>query len=344
MDRSRSLRRFWPALLLLPLLLAGGHMLLWRWMAGQIEASFAIWADARRAQGWMVAHGTPVRGGWPFAATLRLPAMRMEGGGATVPGGVTWSAEAMTLRVVLPRLGDLEVEAEGVQRLTLGEAAFPFTADRMVATLALEPGVPPHEGRFTADRLRVGLPAGALELRSLTGRVDTKASATEGEPALTLAFDARDMVLPSAGPLGRTVEYLQGEVAVTGPVPGGRVPTRRAEVWRDAGGTLELRGLSLRWGPMDVEAAATMALDDRLQPMGAGTLQVTGAGQALSALAAGGAIGSRAAVTAQAAVAFLGRSGPDGASQVELPLTIENRTLAVARIPLARLPVVAWPP
>ncbi|PZW46601.1 hypothetical protein C8P66_10998 [Humitalea rosea] len=343
MDRSFSPRRFWPALLLLPLLLAGGHMLLWRWMGGQIESSFAAWADARRAQGWVVAHGTPIRGGWPFAATLRLPAIRVQGGAATVPGGVIWSAEAMTLRVVLPRLGDLEVEAEGVQRLTLGEAAFPFTADRMVATLALEPGVPPHEGRFSADRLRVGLPSGTLDVRSVTGRMDTKASATEAEPALTLAFDARDMGLPMAGPLGSAVEYLRAEFAVTGPVPGGRVPAQRAEVWRDAGGTLELRELALRWGPMDVEAAATMALDEGLQPMGAGTLQVMGAGEALSALAAAGAIGSRAAVTAQAAVAFLARSGADGASRVELPLTIENRTLAVARIPLSRLPVVVWP-
>jgi len=344
MERPFSLRRLWPVLLLVPVLLAGGHALLWRWMAGQIETSFTDWADARRAKGWVVAYGTPVRGGWPFAATLRLPAVRLAGGSATIPGGLTWTAEAMTLRVVLPRLGDLEVEAEGVQRLTLGEASFPFTADRVLATMALEPGVPPHAAQFSADRLRVGLPGGALEVRALSGDLDTKASATEAEPALSVSLDVQDVLLPMPGPLGRRLEHVRAELSVTGPVPGGRVPARRAETWRDGGGTVEVRSLSLQWGQMTVEAAATMALDEALQPMGAGTLQVEGASEALSALSAAGVIGRRAAVTAQAAVAFLARpTAEGGAARVEVPLTVENRTLAMARIPLLRLPTLTWP-
>ncbi|WP_431282683.1 DUF2125 domain-containing protein [Humitalea sp. 24SJ18S-53] len=343
--RFLSRRRWWLLLLiLLPLLVAGGHTLLWRWMGAQIEQSFAAWADARRAQGWTIAHGPPEHGGWPFAATLRLPEIRFVGAAGTVPGGLEWTAETLTLRVALPNIGELEVEPEGFQRLRLGDAEAPFIADRMLAVFALEPGVPPRDGRFAADRLRVGMAGGALELRAATGRFESRMSATEAEPALLIALEARDILLPMPGPLGRAVTLLQTEVAMTGPIPGGRQPTRRAATWRDAGGTFDLRSLTLQWGDVTLEGAATLALDDQLQPMGAGTLRLTGASEGLAALAEAGAVGARAAFTAQAMVAFMGRPGPEGGPpQIDVPLTLENRTVAIARIPLARMPALVWP-
>lgn len=337
--------RWWLLLpVLLPLALAGGHTLLWGWMGGQIEQAFAAWAEARRAQGWTIDHGPPERGGWPFAATLRLPEVRFVGAAGTVPGGLEWHAETLTLRVMLPNITELEVEPEGFQRLRLGEAEAPFIADRMVAVLALEPGVPPRDGRFAAERLRIGLAGAALEVRATTGRFEARMSATEAEPALLVALEARDIRLPVAGPLGRTISLLQTEVAMTGPVPGGRQPTRRAATWRDAGGTLDLRSLAMRWGDVALEGAATLALDDQLQPMGAGTLRLTGASEGLAALASAGAVSARSVLAAQAMVAFMAQPGPEGGPpQIDVPLTLENRTLAIARIPLTRLARLIWP-
>ncbi|GGG33399.1 hypothetical protein GCM10010964_21590 [Caldovatus sediminis] len=332
--------------------LAAGHALLWRWTGDRIETSFEAWARTRRATGWQVEHGPPQRGGWPFAATLRLPGFRLAGGGATLPGGMDWQAEALVLRVALPRLDRLVVEAHGRQRLRLAATEIPFAADRLEAALPLAAEVLPREADLRAERLRLraGAGAGALEVERAQAHLETSTTAIEGEPAVLLAFAAEGITLPprAAGgnPLPRRAESLAGELVLSGPVPlGRRDPVTRAEAWRDAGGTLELRSIALRWGPVGAEAQATLTLDEALQPMGAGTVRVSGVGPAIEALAAEGALTPRGAATARTVLALLARTPAEGGpSRVELPITLEDRTLSLGgRLQLARLPPLAWP-
>ena len=110
-------------------------------------------------------HGTTRRGGWPLSATLTVPGLRLAGGAATLPGGMEWQSEALRLRVAPPWLDRLRVEMLGPQRLRLGATEVPFAADRLETILPLEPGVLPREGSFEAERLRLGTPSGAAEMR-----------------------------------------------------------------------------------------------------------------------------------------------------------------------------------
>jgi hypothetical protein len=332
--------------------LGAGHAVLWRATAAELERGWQSWVGLRRAQGWRVEHAPPVRGGWPLAATLTLDRLRMDGAAATLPGGAALAADRVVLRVVLPRLDRLHVDLPGQQRLRLGEAEFPFTADTLSVLLPLEPGTPPSAAEAVAERLRIGTPAGGIEVRSARLSVEGSASATEAEAALTLTLAAEGVELPSGSvpttsvgtPFGRLVESVSAELAVSGPLPPGRVPSARAEAWRDGGGTLELRALALRWGPVGAAAAATLAFDEGLQPMGAGTLRLTGAAQALDALAEAGLVGRRAAGTARSVLPLLSRpSAENGQPEIEVPVTLEDRTLALARIPVLRLAPLAWP-
>ncbi|MGG5810728.1 DUF2125 domain-containing protein [Falsiroseomonas sp. CW058] len=336
--------------LLAVVVLAAAHAALWRYMASQLEQGLATWTQVRRAQGWRVEHAPPLRGGWPFSATLSLATLRIQGGGATLPGGLVYTSEGVVLRVTLPRLDRLRVELHGPQRLRLGEAEFPFVADSLVAILPLEQDTPPREAEVLAERLRVGTPGGALEVRTGRLTVEGSSSATEAEPALALGVALEGVDLPAAPAgqaglaFGRRVASLGADLALTGPVPPGRQPVTRAEAWRDGGGTLELRSFALRWGPVGAQAAATLALDDALQPMGAGTLRLAGAAEALDALAEAGLVGRRAAGTARAVLPLLSRPAADGTGpEVEVPFTLEDRTLAVARIPVTRLAPWTWP-
>lgn len=359
----RAARRRWlrpaPLLLGLTVLLAGlaaAHAMLWHWMGGRLEEGFTAWAQSRRAQGWRVEYGTPQRGGWPFSATLRLPDFRLSGGDATLPGGIDWRVPALDLRVVLPRLDELRIEPKGPQRLRLGALELPFAADRLTGLLPLQADVLPRGGEFRADRLRLGLPGtaadggpGGLEIRRLEVTLDTRSSATEGESAIALSVQSQGITLPSLSqgrswPLGPRIETAGLTASLTGPLPVGRVPTRRAEIWRDAGGVLELRDVTLRWGPTAASAAATLALDEALQPMGAGTVRLVGAQEALSMLGAGGVIDARTAETASRMAALLARPGGEGEPpQIELPLTLQDRRLSLARLPVLRLPELVWP-
>ena len=354
---GRLLLRGLLGLALLAALLAAGHALLWRWMGSQLEAGFQDWAAQRRALGWRVDHAAPLRGGWPLAATLILPRFRLEGGGATLPGGMEWQADALVLRLAPPRLDRLVVEMPGRHRLRLGTLELPFAADRLVATLPLEAGVLPREAQVAAERLRLGTPAGAIEARDASLGIETRMTAIEGEPAVTLRFAAGDVLLPpgsapgpgdatgpAVGVLGRAVETARLELELTGPVPPGRGPAAKAEAWRDGGGTLELRGLELRWGPLAATGAATLTLDEALQPMGAGTLRVAGAGEVLQAAAQAGLLTRQAAATGRGVLRLLSRTpAAGGPAELDVSLTLEDRVLMAARMRLAQLPEWRWP-
>ncbi|MCB4820240.1 DUF2125 domain-containing protein [Roseicella aerolata] len=334
---------------LLAALLAAGHALLWRWMGSQLEAGFRDWAAQRRAMGWRVEHAAPARGGWPFAATLALPQFRLEGGGATLPGGMEWQADALVLRLALPRLDRLAVEMPGRHRLRLGALDLPFAADHLLATLPLERDVLPREARLTAERFRLGTPGGAVEALSAELEIETRMTAIEGEPAVALRLAAGDMQLPAAagaavGVLGRSVESALLGLVLTGPVPPGRFPAAKAEAWRDGGGTLELRTASLRWGPVAGTATATLTLDEALQPMGAGTLRLAGGGEALQAAAQAGLLSRQAAATGRTVLRLLSRVPAEGGPPLlEVPLVLEEQVLTASRVPLAMLPRWNWP-
>jgi hypothetical protein len=352
MDRkppSRLPRRLVLLLALGLVALGAGHAVLWRSMANGLEQGWQSWVQLRRAQGWRVDHAEPVRGGWPLSATLTIARVRLEGGAATLPGGVALTATPLVLRVSLPWLDRLFVEFPGQQRLRLGAAEFPFAADLLVATVPLEPDTPPSAAELMGERLRIGTPAGGVEVRSLTLTASGSASATDTEPALALRLGAEGVELPAAPvrgaeALGRSIQTLAADLWVSGPVPPGRAPSLRAEAWRDGGGTLELRALALRWGAVGAQAAATLALDEALQPMGAGTLRISGAAAALETLVEAGVVGRRAAATARGVLPLLSRpSAETGAPEVEVPVTLEDRVLALARIPVLRFAPLDWP-
>ncbi|MBE9605788.1 DUF2125 domain-containing protein [Acetobacteraceae bacterium H6797] len=344
--RPSSRRGFRLALVALAaiVLLGIGHTLLWRWMGNQLEAGLRSWTEARRAQGWEVDYGTPVRGGWPLAATLTLPNLHLVGGGTAVPGGIDWQAGAVTLRVGLPHVQTLIIDLPDPQRLGTHLGDLSFAAERLEGRVTMVSGIPPREAEIIAEGLRVGTASGALTVRSLNATVDSRSTATESEAAVMLKAHAEDAQLPQPSPLGQTVQSVDLEAALTGPTPPGRQPRERAAAWRDSGGTLELRSLTMHWGQLGLSGAATMALDGNLQPMGAGTLRLTGAEALVDALASTGTIDPRNAGLVKAMLSLVTTKPADGgAPQVELPLTLERQRLSAARIPLMKMPAIDWP-
>ncbi|GAA0603005.1 hypothetical protein GCM10009416_45860 [Craurococcus roseus] len=288
-------------------------------------------------------HGPPRRGGWPFSASLALPGFRMEGGAGLLPGGVDWRTEALTLRVSPSRPDRLALEAPGRHRLRLGEAELPpFTAGRLDAALPLRPDGdgPPDEAGATARALRVG----AVEVASASVDLDARRG---GASAGTLRASAAGVVLPPALPgtdrLGRVVHRIGLDLALTGAVPPGGDPARRAAAWRDGGGALEVRAADARWGEAAASASATLALDGALQPAGTGVLRLAGGEALLEAASAAGLLSPFNAAAAGVALRALSRPPPEGGpARAELPLALRDRTLRLGPIALVRFPALDW--
>jgi hypothetical protein len=294
-----------------------------------------------------VSYGPPERLGWPFAAAVRFPGLTIASGPAS-PVAFVWAAGTAEARIAPPDLWLLELDLPDPQLLLVDGVELRFAAERLTIRFRVEGAAPPQGATLEASRLRLALPGlmpgGTAEAAALAASLATRPDATEAEAALTLSLSAQGVRLPQEGPLGRFVEEAALTLTASGPVPGRRGLRQRAETWRDAGGTVALSGVTLRYGPLRAEGEATLALDAALQPMGAGRLATTGHDAALSALAAAGVIPRATAVQAGLALRLVQRV-PEGGGEprAELPLLLENRRLSALGIPLARLPRLSWP-
>ena len=348
----RLRRRLWIIVLAAPLLLAAADTLYWRLVERDLSDGFAAWLAGRSASGWTVIAGQPVRGGWPLAATLTVPAVSVKGGDPDIPGGLTWSSERLVLRIALLRPKVLEIASEGAQHLRFAEGMeIPYTADRLRVTLPLLPGAPPRTAALTVHDLRAGIPAGrgaaaSLTIGSLRLHLESRPAAQAGDAALAFLLDAEAIGPPASisRSLGPRIASLTLQGSLDGPVPRTHALTERATGWRDGGGTLEIQRVAIHWGPLDLAASATLALDEQLQPMGTGSARVVGYAETLDALAAHGAISRSAATAAKAVLSLLAHSPEDGSPpDVEVPLTLQYRTLSMRQVPLVRLPELDWP-
>jgi hypothetical protein len=149
---------------------------------------------------------------------------------------------------------------------------------------------------------------------------------------------------PTKWPLGSSVASLSLEGSLDGPIPPPADPGSFLAAWRDAGGSLEVQKFSILWGPLSLTAAATLALDDQLQPMGAGTSRITGYDATLDALAGNGVLTRSAATAAKAVLSLMANAHTGGESaEVDVPLTLQYRTLSMRQVPLIRFPELDWP-
>lgn len=337
------------AVVLVVALLAGGHFLLWRWAEIQLEQGLAQQIGMWRAQGWRVATGTPVRGGWPLHARLSVPTVALAGAFGP-PGGIAWSAPRVVLDVALLRPHQLVVEIAGEQHLRIGPGpAIPVQAEQARTVIPLEPGVPPTGLDLTLIGLRVGPPGAALRAAHATLGLSEPPAATPGAPALSVVLQADAVTLPPAPggaswALGGTIASLSLAADVNGPLSAIADPQARAEAWRDGGGTVAVRRLALRWGPLDLDGTATLGLDGALQPIGTAQLRLIGQAQTLDALAAGHVLAPQVARAAKAVLALMAQTPKAGGPpEVDVPLALRDRTLTMGRIPLLRLPQLLWP-
>ena len=341
-------RRTWILAVGLLATLPVADAIAWKIAVGRLEAGFDAWAEAARTSHWSVARGKVVASGWPWAATLRIDNVAIEGGNALVPGGASWFAPGLVLRIPLMRPRSMDIEVRGEQRLRSGTTPeVRLTGSRLLAVAGLGSRDEPGDLEILADQPKLTSDGGTLaSAERVRLYIEVPSAAGGAEGARAFAFSTEGIVLPSSirWPLGNTIARLDCDGTMEGPIPPPQAPSAWATAWRDGGGSLQLQNLVLNWGPLSLMAAATLALDDQLQPMGAGTSRVTGYAATLDALANSGALSRSAATAAKAVLSLLAGVPGDGEPQdVDVPLTLQYRTLSMRQVPLLRLPEIEWP-
>jgi hypothetical protein len=342
---ARRAARGWGSLLLLLVLACGGaYIAYWRIAAGRIKAEFAAWVHDRRAEkldvswralrvtGFPTAFRVVLKGAaFRYAALSPAPVLRVPAlSGSARPWDPTeWRLAAprgLTAEIAGPA-GRAPItlaarSATGAVSVALsGGAAIWLTLENTVAA----------EGA----RVAVGLADSWLVLPARPPRAHT-------EPLFGIALRLQRMRLPVAvAPLGNTIDDLSAGLTIKGALPPGPL-IRAISAWRDAGGTVELDHLRLRWGALGAKGAGTMALDRDLQPIGGFSGAIEGYGEILTALVRSGRMSAQEAGLARLALTMLAKAGPDGRPEIATSFTIENGEMYLGPARLGPAPRIGW--
>jgi hypothetical protein len=341
-------RRLWIPVVGLLIVVPVADAILWRFAVGRLEAGYLGWVANSKTAGWTVTRGRAIASGWPWAASLEMTNVAIEGGETLVPGGVAWHAAQLIVRVPLMHPHSLEIEMPGAQRFRAGTAPeVTLSGARVRAVASLGSPDQARDIEVLGDQPELATnPGGILTADRVRVHIQLPPLVRPGDAAPSFSFSATAVVLPATThwALGNTIAQLDFDGTMEGPVPPAQPAAQWAAAWRDGGGSLQLQNLVMAWGPLNLTASATLALDDQLQPMGAGTSRMTGYGATLDALAASGVLSRSAATAAKAVLSLLAGTPGDGdPADVDVPLTLQYRTLSMRQVPLLRLPEVEWP-
>lgn len=338
----RFRRRLWIVSLAVLLLLGVAVTLAWYLATRHLMTGFTDWQASMREAGWRVDAGRPVASGWPFAATVTIPAVEIADGGHAVPGGVDWSAGGVRLRIAAWHPATLIGSAEGRQSLDVAGEKVEFAAEWMGVAIPLEFGKPPRSADVTVTKLRLG--AGGLESLHALLTFPPPAEPKAPTVGISLHADAITLTGEAANALGSRIASLGLEAALSGTLAPSDDPRTMAANWRASGGSLQIRDFRLLWGPLNLTGRGTLGLDEHLQLEGNGNAHAVGYAETLDALAAHAVLSRSAATAAKAVLSLLASYPANGAApSVDVPLTLKDGTLAMHQVPLVRLPQLVWP-
>jgi hypothetical protein len=321
-------------------LAAAGYTAYWFHLAGRAQALVDAELDAWRGDGIAVSYTERRTYGYPYRLSTEVAGLALERPAANLPW--QWRGERLTVYVQPWNLRHYVAVFEGASRLILDPLGRPLSLDAVAdsarASVVLD-------DRYQADR-------GSADLHGLVVRGQNgdavqvgrlQAHARRPGPGAVAGVEAAlfidRLLLPegAGGLLGREVALVSADATFTGPVPA-RLDRVSVTAWRDAGGTVEAHALSIRWGPVEIDAEGTLALDSAMRPLAALTARVRGFGALIDILEAERAMGEDAADAVRVAMALIAVMPPGETQPVlEIPVTIQDGWLSAGPVPVVEV-------
>ena len=298
-----------------------GYTGYWFIAAGEIGDRIDDWAEKQRAEGLEIeSEGTYVSG-FPlrFEVTLREPRIH------DTRNGWRWATDSLRaeasawdfseVTVYPDRRNSVQVLVEGGEwraidaEIAGGRLTVSLDGDRRFQEVALDLQGVEVTGVWPERVAQIG----SLQANGVA--IDDDGS---GEQVLKTSIAVRDAVLPSdlAEGLGESLDFLDIDASVVGSIPSERGTNEAITAWRDAGGTLELNDFRVRWGPLGIESAGTIALDGAMRPIAALTADIIGYGDVIDALIMSNMIPLGDAFIAKVAFNMLAEKPEDGGPPV----------------------------
>jgi hypothetical protein len=340
MVMSRSSRRALGLSLGVLLLLAAG-VAYWFLAAAAVEEALAVWVGEQRARGLEVDHGAVEVSGFPFSHRVTIAAPRLADPGH--PLAWRWQAERLVISarpwalnrptITLPPAQTLTYRTRSdatrtvIVTLASGFADVVFADGRLKsAAIAIDGlALSAPDGEASAERIRL-----TLDPRE-TGDID-------------VVLDAVGLRLPPAADsgLGTGIAAVSADAVLKGGLPAG-TDAAAVAAWSAAGGAVEVRRFTLRWGDVGVRSSGTIGLDEELRPRAVLDTEIAGHRALLDVLVGRGAVRTRDASLAASVLDLLARPGDNGERVVRLPLIAKDGVLSLGPVALLRLKPVVSP-
>jgi hypothetical protein len=340
---SRPLR-LGLAVLVVLLVVFGGYSAYWLILAGRIEDGVAAWQQSARAEKIDVSWRKLRVAGFPLAFRVEIEGAELRDGAISpppelrVPGlsgtARPWDFAVWQLNASQGLWADL---AGGGERPPLKLAARSATG-----TLSVEPDAKCTVWLRLDDASAEAGDRVAISSADAWIIVPPDSPRRRTDPSLAIAVDLRQVQMPVATQvLGDTIDRVAFGITVKGAIAGGPL-SRAFSAWRDAGGTIELDNLRLKWGGLGATATGTITLDQEMQPIGGFSGAIEGYDQILTALVQSGRMRASEAGLARLALTMLAKAGPDGRPAIATAFTIQGGQMFLGPAKLGKAPRIAW--
>jgi hypothetical protein len=245
--------------------------------------------------------------------------------------GFSWRSERLRIDLRPWDLQRLRLEATGAQQLQLKS-----TADALDMTV----NATGAEGVVLLAR------AGGLTALSLILR-DVRATDAEQGQILRTDRILADFAQPDRPPIAHTETALEMSLAaedielarIDAPLLGKTIGSLRVKA--EVLGPLQGETINLVWGALDLRANGTVALDERMRPLGALTADIRGYEETLEALAEAEILRRDILPASRVTLNLLARTDPnDGRRVLTVPLTAQDGALFLGPIKLSEIPEV----
>ena len=310
------------------------------WFVGAtgVKSGFRQWFDARATEGWQAETRDITVNGFPnrFDTTLTDVAL------ADPATGVAWNAPFFQVLALSYKPNHVIAVWPDTQTLAFPDQSVRITSADMKASLVLGAAttLPLERSNFSAEMLTMSSSAdwslSADSLRLALHRQDG------GDNTYRFALSATGFAppvasrLPSTRSLPRTLRTVEADILAGFDAPWDRAAIEDA---RPQPTRIEIKGMTLAWGDLELQAAGKVDIDSVGYPTGQITIRATNWREIIAVTRDSGQVAAPVLDAIEQGLELLaGMSGNPKA--LDIPLNFKNGATRIGPVPIAPAPIL----
>lgn len=326
------------------LLLAGiAYTIYWFILAAAVRDGIAVWAAQRRAEGYIVEYSGLEVSGYPLRVQSEARDVRLAGRYGDTDW--EWRSQRLSGNVLPYSLKHIVLRAPEPQEFILNNAndgvvkKYFLAPDIAMASLVRDSGrLSRLAVDFSGGKIHGGAITGAITLGRAQLHARQGNDQIENPPLLELALEIENTAYAgfSGSALGGNLALLSVNIAVEGTRPAASGVAGIHE-WRDTGGIVQVQELKINWGPLQISAAGTTALDAQDRPIGSLTAKLHRYDGLINALHAAGQLSDEEQAAASLALGLITTAAGSESGDLLLPLVLQDGEIYLGPVRIAKL-------